>query len=750
MKHFLLVVTVVVALTTCLALYGSVALFEWVEEQERSAIRSEFVLLSQSLSSRLLEVFRLDAERAEAVARAVTTSLAPFTRSQWSSFVNVYLSQQNSPEVMNLLRVIPDTERLEFEREMSLELGGNQSITQLSDALELVPAAQRPVYYPVTFTHPQTTANTATLLQDAGSVPAFRHAVEESVVTNTTVFSEPVSSSEASSATPGVTVYKFSAFAAVYNDQRRYGLVETVNSFGDLLLFFFGEGQAPHTGVDLLDCTDRNRTCVPLQRVSRDSPGVFFNANIDQDFAFSFRTEIEAGSRTYLLRFFATREFSSDRESNTGGAVLAACLVASILAPSVTVLLLMMKHRQGEHERTLLETQKNNEARVLAAETSANVKYSFVNYLFHEIRVPLNSTSIALQSILDQYARITENLSLLEKANVTLDHAIVVLNSVLDLEKMTQGTMVLDRRWFSMGQVLSECHHMHGHKARAKHITLAVEDRLPALDVLFFGDRVRLLQCLVNFTSNALKYTEPGGHVILRAQLTDVGHLRVEVQDNGVGVPEDKVPDLFHKYRRLQDSDHKLDATTGLGLSLVHSLVTLHGGRCGCSSTPHVGSTFWFDIPLPCRTGRPVHPAPMNSATATSVEMASAPTLKVLVVDDDPVGREVMSEVLRRKRFEVQVCADGAEVVEMATARIQEFDVILMDKTMPRTNGVAATQQLKRRGITVPVVGLTGNALQRDIQEFRDAGVVACLTKPVNMVRLVDTLRQTARAAATT
>ena len=731
MNSFVYVVLGTTTVMTVMSLYGSVALFRWTQQQELEVTRTEFQLMAETLSVQLIGQFQLAAHQAATIGSAASLSGLNLTRSQWRYLVSVYLTQAENLREINMLRVVPLSKRSVFEAEITQELGHNVTIHDFSSSGLFTPSPVRDMYYPVTFLHPRTDSHDFDLLLDFGSRPDLSDTVRQAIHTNKSIFSVPLQRRQS-----------FAILFPIYRNGELYGLVEMVNSFAKLLSLLVAQNHPTHAGVEIMDCTHAIKTCIPLQRVT----DTFFvsDANIHEPFPFSAIRNISFGARSYTLRIFATQAFEDEQSMKAAKVVLAICIVVSLLVPTIMLALLWLKHRRDSYQHSLLKVRQDDEAQSLAAQATAQVKYSFVNYLFHEIRVPLNSTSLALQSVLAEYTQVHDNTRLLQKANITLDHAIVVLNSVLDLEKIRHGKMILDQHWFSIRTVMQECSHMNAHTAQRKGVTLSIDDCLPSTALEFMGDRVRTTQCIMNYVSNAVKYTDKGGHISIRASLTASGQLRVEVEDTGIGIHADQISQLFLEYGQLDDPNHQVGPTTGLGLSIVKSLVDLHNGRCGCESAVGRGSTFWFTLPLPYRTRSHKSHRPGSADAKNRIEMTPRAVVRVLVVDDDPIGREVISEVLKRRDFHVDQRVDGQEVATMSVDELECFDVILMDKTMPKMNGAMATQHLKRRGVSVPVVGLTGNALQPDIEEFLKAGVTACLTKPVNFELLVRTLKETA------
>jgi CheY-like chemotaxis protein len=236
---------------------------------------------------------------------------------------------------------------------------------------------------------------------------------------------------------------------------------------------------------------------------------------------------------------------------------------------------------------------------------------------------------------------------------------------------------------------------------------------------------------LLNYVANAVKFTETGS-VRIRVAPEDGGRLlRFCVTDTGIGIPPERHGALFEGSARLDQFPSRRHGGAGLGLALTKQLAALMGGSVGVSSLPGLGSSFWFDLPLPA------DPAPLPAPAPLSADDRRP---RVLVAEDNRTNQLVIRAMLERLGCEVEMATNGAEAVTAATSRA--FDLILMDIMMPEMDGVEATQRLRAHGLTLPIVALTANADGGDHARYRASGMDDCLVKPVRG----DTLRATMRA----
>lgn len=369
------------------------------------------------------------------------------------------------------------------------------------------------------------------------------------------------------------------------------------------------------------------------------------------------------------------------------------------------------------------------EAARTAAESASRAKSAFLANMSHEIRTPMNAI-LGLTHLLQHDATTPQQLERLGHIDSAARHLLDIINSVLDLSKIGAGRLQLEQQDFALASVLEHARTMIGEAARAKGLQVHVEgDHVP---LWLHGDPTRVRQALLNYASNAVKFTEHGS-ITLRAELIeDHGAdllVRFSVADTGIGIDERELPRLFDAFEQADASTTRRHGGTGLGLAITHRLALLMGGEAGAHGQPGVGSTFWFTTRL--QRGRPAQPPLPPDAPAEILLRRHSRGRRVLLVEDNPLNREVMLELLHGVGLEVDAAGNGRIAIEQVTAR--HHDLILMDLQMPEMGGLAATQAI--RGLKgcadVPILALTANAFDDDRSACLAAGMNDFITKPV-------------------
>ena len=369
------------------------------------------------------------------------------------------------------------------------------------------------------------------------------------------------------------------------------------------------------------------------------------------------------------------------------------------------------------------------------AEAAAAAKSEFLANMSHELRTPLTSV-IGFSNLL----KASEALPEAEKGYVariaTASEALLsVINDVLDYSKLEAGMIELEPQRFDPAALAHETVQMMEAQCLAKGLALHV-NLSPDMPDRLMGDQARLRQILLNLLGNAVKFTSQGSvSLSVGGAMDDSGawRLTAEVTDTGIGMSPQTQAHLFERFSQADRSTTRLYGGTGLGLAISRRLARAMDGDIVVTSQPGLGSTFKVTVPLHIAEG---------GSEAESPRLSVMPEGRVLIADDAPANRELISVILVGMGLEVATATDGAEAVHAVQSEV--YDLVLMDMQMPVMDGLTATREIRRieqgGGRRLPIIALSANVQPDQIQLCRDAGMDDHLAKPLQLPALVATL----------
>jgi signal transduction histidine kinase/ActR/RegA family two-component response regulator len=382
----------------------------------------------------------------------------------------------------------------------------------------------------------------------------------------------------------------------------------------------------------------------------------------------------------------------------------------------------------------LIERKRNEDA----LHDADRRKDEFLATLAHELRNPFAPMRNALAVM-----RLSENRAsdrpreILERQ---LHHLIRLVDDLLDVSRITRGTIPLRRIAIDLGAVIRQAVETARPLAEERGHELQV--RLPNEPIYLDADPVRLAQVFNNLLNNACKYTDPGGCIVLAAEQHD-GEVRVTVRDNGLGIPKDRLASIFDMFTQVDRSLERTQGGLGIGLTLVRRLVQEHGGTVVARSEgPHRGSE--FEVRLPVLEVAPdsastEYPAAVSRPASTEGQVSvagnghrSGPRRRALVVDDNVDSAESLAILLEATGNETRTAHDGREAI----AAVEAFrpQVVFLDIGMPHLNGYDTARQIREQpwGRNIVLVAVTGWGQEEDRRRSKDAGFDAHLVKPAD------------------
>jgi CheY-like chemotaxis protein len=365
------------------------------------------------------------------------------------------------------------------------------------------------------------------------------------------------------------------------------------------------------------------------------------------------------------------------------------------------------------------------------AEAANRAKTAFLSNMSHEIRTPMNGI-LGMANIMRREGVTARQAERLDQIDTAAQHLLSIINDILDISKIEAGKFVLEEAPVALDSLMGNVSALLSERTRAKNLQLRIEAASFTHNLV--GDPTRLQQALLNYATNAVKFTETGT-VTLRTrqqeETADSMMVRFEVQDTGIGITSEAMSRLFSVFEQADSSMTRKYGGTGLGLAITRRLADLMGGEAGAASTPGIGSTFWFTARLKKRTQATALPvAVTDDADAETLIRQRYQGQRVLVVDDEPINQEIALMQLEMVDLVVDTADDGAEAV--ALARENRYTAIFMDMQMPKLNGLEATQQIRRipGHQDTPIIAMTANAFAEDKAQCIAAGMNDFLIKP--------------------
>lgn len=399
------------------------------------------------------------------------------------------------------------------------------------------------------------------------------------------------------------------------------------------------------------------------------------------------------------------------------------------MLPFAILFIIRLAFKINKTALTLLR-QKNELAEARDSLEIANrAKSAFLAMVSHEIRTPLNGI-IGIASLLKDTRLSREQADYVETISYSGCVLQSMMNDILDFSKLESGKFSVEMLTFDPRKLIKGVIDLMMPRAEEKNLRLscAIDTSVPAI---LCSDPLRLRQVLLNLVANAIKFTDEGA-VSITVIVKDSKTLRVEVFDTGLGISQDAKANLFKEFSQADSSTARLYGGTGLGLAICKRIVTLLNGRIGAESAPKAGSLFWFEVPLE-DTAKAVDiyepqrpPMPIKLADAS---------LNVLLVDDNHINRQVAKGMLEKMGHIVALAESGDQALDAVRGRPRRFDMIFMDVQMPGKDGLETAREIFALGDeyrALPVIALTANTSQADIDRCLDAGMVDHVGKPID------------------
>jgi two-component system autoinducer 2 sensor kinase/phosphatase LuxQ len=384
---------------------------------------------------------------------------------------------------------------------------------------------------------------------------------------------------------------------------------------------------------------------------------------------------------------------------------------------------------QGQDITTLIEAEKQSNVARKEAEKSAQARADFLAKMSHEIRTPINGI-LGVAQLLKGAVKSQEQSNQIDVLRHSGEHLLAVLNDILDFSKIEQGKFNIQKHSFSFTDTVRTLENIYRPICESKGVELVIENQLDP-QVALFTDQVRLNQIMFNLLSNAVKFT-PSGSVRLSAVLdqfegVENSVLVVEVSDTGIGIDPNKLEQMFEPFVQEEETTTREYGGSGLGLTIVKSLVDMLDGNVQVYSQKGVGTTFVVTLPVRDRERLSRENKPDQHINP---EDMFNQTLKVLLVEDNHTNAFILKAFCNKYEMQVEWAKDGLEAIERL--KHHSYDLILMDNQLPHLGGIETTKEIRRNlKLGTPIYACTADTAKETGDAFMEAGANYILLKPI-------------------
>lgn len=372
-----------------------------------------------------------------------------------------------------------------------------------------------------------------------------------------------------------------------------------------------------------------------------------------------------------------------------------------------------------------------------AAQNAEAARRDFLSRVSHELRTPINAI-VGMRAIAEMSMGDNEKIEdCLKKIDAASKYLLELVNDVLDMSKIESGNMKLDYGVFDLDNMLENISSIIYPRSVEKNQSFEIE-LLGVEQKIFFGDEMRIRQIVLNFLTNAVKFTPEGGRVRLVVEQGDLQdgcvYNRFAVYDNGPGIREEFMEKLFHPFEQDSVTLPRGYAGTGLGMAISKNLASMMGGDVSARKNPDGGAIFSFNLLLTVPQTKYVPPNERSGSAAKQLDFSGK---RVLVAEDNEINMEIIEELLRAVGFEVDGAVDGKKAVEKFVAMPEGYyDIVLMDIQMPNMDGYNAARKIRDCGRAdakdTLIVAMSANAMPEEIAKSMNSGMNAHLAKPLD------------------
>ncbi|MCF8272278.1 MAG: response regulator [Flavobacteriaceae bacterium] len=405
----------------------------------------------------------------------------------------------------------------------------------------------------------------------------------------------------------------------------------------------------------------------------------------------------------------------------------------SILSVALITILSLLTLSLYKNNNIRLKTNnmlhKKNAELIIAkekAELASKTKANFLSTVTHELRTPLYAVTGLSNMLLEENPR-PEQVQHLKSLKFSGDYLLTFINDILQINKIEANKVEIEPESFNLKKKINNIILALNNSALDNNTKLHLEYQ-KGLPENFIADQLKISQILINLIGNSIKFTKDGDIWIRVNKINeenDIFNLRFEVEDNGIGISQEKQENMFESFSQGSIQINRKYGGTGLGLSIVKGLIEILKGKIYLKSELDKGSTFYFEIPLKYTDQEIVETAPKQFNETKELDLTK---VKVLVVEDNKINQMITKKILTKMELNCDVVDNGESAVDMV--KTNNYDIVLMDIHMPGISGIEATKIIRTFDKQLTIFALTAVTIEDKMHEFDEAGFTDIIPKP--------------------
>lgn len=712
----------------------SYLLFMWSQESRLHKIENILDDYANYYSQKIHESLLLSENKLKAY-QAFFQGSNSISFEEFNEFSKVMLDKDSILHGVGWTEVIPHEKRVETEKRIQRQGFLGFQFTRPETGKGMVTIEKKDIYYPVLYIYPLE-RNKQAMGLDLSSLSGRLELLENIANDGQARATSPIQLVQESDSIKATILY-LPVWEKYPENTKLIGYVSGVYLFNGIVAPIINQALDTNINIDIDDVTDETVSS-PLINSKASSHSVY--SSVIKDVLF--------GNRVYKITFTPTSQFNIGEKDWVSWLILISGFLLSAL---LQAFILMMTGTIEYTSRIVEERTKQLSLATKKAEKASEAKSMFLANMSHELRTPLNAIVGLINLCLKTNLNKTQS-QYLNQSKLASETLVLLINQTLDYAKIESGNLELESIEFDLSKMIAKLHAIFLLRSEEKGIEfiLGGDQKLPENVI---GDALRLEQVLLNLLSNAFKFTDQGRVTLWLGfeKFNDRTTLLITVKDTGVGIPKHLQKNLFQSFRQADNSTTRKFGGTGLGLAISKQIIQLMNGTVELFSDEGEGCEFVVRIPVEMVAGSKTFDVEslitvshdMAQLTIDESEVISKPLkgIDILLVEDIEMNRMIATELLEFHGANVTQAVDGQNALN-TLQNAQNIDLILMDIQMPVLDGYGATEKIRKIKAFkhLPIIAMTANAMNEDIEKCHSVGMNAHIGKPIDEKIMLNTI----------